>query len=246
MDRAHLPRRGDRPPHPQAGGGGPHHHDADARPRQGARGREGRAPHVVPHRVAARAVHGRGRAAVRGPEPRRGATRWRPSSPSRAPSPPTTASTPPRPRWSRPPTSSSTTRRSQRSSSTGSCAAASTRSRATSTRRASSSTPTCCGRSRSPDGRRASTRAPVAASPARTGRSTPRGAGPCARTAGRRAPRRPRPRRSCLLSSLVEGDWAVADASDDRHRREAAGLVAAYAQFHLERKVRSLGMVDRT
>ena len=27
--------------------------------------------------------------------------------------------------------------------------------------------------------------------------------------------------------------------------REAAGLVAAYAQFHLERKVRSLGHVDR-
>jgi DNA repair protein RecO (recombination protein O) len=44
----------------------------------------------------------------------------------------------------------------------------------------------------------------------------------------------------------VVGDWDVADASDARHRREAAGLVAAYAQFHLERKVRSLGMVDRT
>jgi DNA repair protein RecO (recombination protein O) len=56
----------------------------------------------------------------------------------------------------------------------------------------------------------------------------------------------PAPETFLLLTSLVEGDWEVADASDARHRREAAGLVAAYAQFHLERKVRSLGMVDRT
>jgi len=56
----------------------------------------------------------------------------------------------------------------------------------------------------------------------------------------------PAPETFLLLSSLVEGDWSVADAADARHRREAAGLVAAYAQFHLERKVRSLGMVDRT
>lgn len=56
----------------------------------------------------------------------------------------------------------------------------------------------------------------------------------------------PAPETFALLASLVEGDWEVPDASDDRHRREAAGLVAAYAQFHLERKVRSLGMVDRT
>ncbi len=56
----------------------------------------------------------------------------------------------------------------------------------------------------------------------------------------------PAPETFLLLSALVEGDWGAADASDERHRREAAGLVAAYAQFHLERKVRSLGMVDRT
>ncbi|MDN4472511.1 DNA repair protein RecO [Demequina zhanjiangensis] len=48
-----------------------------------------------------------------------------------------------------------------------------------------------------------------------------------------------------LLSSLLSGDWAVADASEQRARRESAGLIAAYAQFHLERKVRSLGLVDR-
>ena len=48
-----------------------------------------------------------------------------------------------------------------------------------------------------------------------------------------------------LLSALLEGDWAVVDGADARDRREAAGLVAAYTQFHLERKVRSLPHVDR-
>lgn len=49
-----------------------------------------------------------------------------------------------------------------------------------------------------------------------------------------------------LLAALLEGDWAVADASSGRHRREAAGLTAAYSQFHLERKIRSLPLVDRS
>ncbi|WP_296666275.1 DNA repair protein RecO [Demequina sp.] len=48
-----------------------------------------------------------------------------------------------------------------------------------------------------------------------------------------------------LLAALLEGDWGVADASLPRHRREAAGLTAAYSQFHLERKIRSLPLVDR-
>ena len=56
----------------------------------------------------------------------------------------------------------------------------------------------------------------------------------------------PAPETFVLLTALQEADWAVADASDARHRREAAGLVAAYTQFHLERRLRSLGMVDRT
>lgn len=49
-----------------------------------------------------------------------------------------------------------------------------------------------------------------------------------------------------LLQGLLSGDWARADASDQRARREAAGLIAAYTQFHIERKVRSLGHVDRS
>ena len=45
---------------------------------------------------------------------------------------------------------------------------------------------------------------------------------------------------------LLKGDWAVADASPDGARIEARGIVAAYAQFHLERSIRSLGHIDRT
>jgi DNA repair protein RecO (recombination protein O) len=48
-----------------------------------------------------------------------------------------------------------------------------------------------------------------------------------------------------LLAALLSGDWALADASDPRHRREASGLVAAYLQWHLERGVRSLRLVER-
>ncbi|HEX6443761.1 MAG TPA: DNA repair protein RecO [Streptosporangiales bacterium] len=48
-----------------------------------------------------------------------------------------------------------------------------------------------------------------------------------------------------LLGALLAGDWAVADASEPLHRREATGLVAAYLQWHVE-NVRSLRMVDRT
>jgi len=49
-----------------------------------------------------------------------------------------------------------------------------------------------------------------------------------------------------LLAALLSGDWALADGSDVRHRREGSGLVAAYLQWHLERGLRSLPMVERT
>jgi len=48
-----------------------------------------------------------------------------------------------------------------------------------------------------------------------------------------------------LLSALLTGDWVSADASDDRARSHASGVVAAYTQFHLERSLRSLEHVDR-
>lgn len=49
-----------------------------------------------------------------------------------------------------------------------------------------------------------------------------------------------------LLGALLSGDWVVADASDERDRREASGLVAAFLQWHLERGLRSLPLVDRS
>lgn len=56
----------------------------------------------------------------------------------------------------------------------------------------------------------------------------------------------PAPETFALLGALLEGEWPQADDSGPRHRREAAGLIAAYAQFHIERKVRSLGHVERS
>lgn len=55
----------------------------------------------------------------------------------------------------------------------------------------------------------------------------------------------PAPETFALLSALLAGDWVEADASAERHRGEAAGLVAAFSQFHLERHLRSLPHVER-
>ena len=55
----------------------------------------------------------------------------------------------------------------------------------------------------------------------------------------------PAPETFALLSSLLAGDWATADASVARHRKEASGIVAAYGQYYLERTLRSLKMVER-
>ena len=48
-----------------------------------------------------------------------------------------------------------------------------------------------------------------------------------------------------LLGALLSGDWPVADASESRDQRDASGLVAAFLQWHLERGLRSLPLVDR-
>jgi DNA repair protein RecO (recombination protein O) len=55
----------------------------------------------------------------------------------------------------------------------------------------------------------------------------------------------PAPETFVLLGALLAGDWAVADTSEPRSRREASGLVAAYAQWHLERTLRSMRLVER-
>jgi DNA repair protein RecO (recombination protein O) len=55
----------------------------------------------------------------------------------------------------------------------------------------------------------------------------------------------PAPATLALMAALAEGDWPTADASDAAVRREASGFVAAHLQWHLERGLRSLPLVDR-
>jgi DNA repair protein RecO (recombination protein O) len=55
----------------------------------------------------------------------------------------------------------------------------------------------------------------------------------------------PSPATFLLLAALLTGDWEAAEASGDRERRESSGLVAAYVQWHLERRVRSMRLVER-
>jgi DNA repair protein RecO (recombination protein O) len=65
---------------------------------------------------------------------------------------------------------------------------------------------------------------------------------PACRPAGSVAPA---PETLVLLAALLAGDWSVAADAGARHRREASGIVAAYLQWHLERSVRALRMVER-
>jgi DNA repair protein RecO (recombination protein O) len=51
---------------------------------------------------------------------------------------------------------------------------------------------------------------------------------------------RPAPATLVLLGALLGGDWAVVEQAEQRHRREARGLVTAYLNWHLERGLRSL------
>lgn len=56
----------------------------------------------------------------------------------------------------------------------------------------------------------------------------------------------PRPETLELLGALQSGDWRRAMGSEPRARREASGLVAAYLQWHLERGLKSLALVERS
>jgi DNA repair protein RecO (recombination protein O) len=47
------------------------------------------------------------------------------------------------------------------------------------------------------------------------------------------------------MQQLLSGDWVFASKSEERYRREASGLIAAYLQWHLERSLRSLPLVER-
>ena len=55
----------------------------------------------------------------------------------------------------------------------------------------------------------------------------------------------PAPETLELMTALLGGDCAEADASEGKYRREASGLIAAYLQWHLERGLRSLPLVER-
>jgi DNA repair protein RecO (recombination protein O) len=49
-----------------------------------------------------------------------------------------------------------------------------------------------------------------------------------------------------VLSALLTGDWQLVDTAEPRHLRESTGIVAAYTQWHLERGLRSLRLVERS
>jgi DNA repair protein RecO (recombination protein O) len=55
----------------------------------------------------------------------------------------------------------------------------------------------------------------------------------------------PAPETLELMQQLLSGDWPAASQSEMRYRREASGLIAAYLQWHLERGLRSLPLVER-
>ncbi len=48
-----------------------------------------------------------------------------------------------------------------------------------------------------------------------------------------------------LMAALYDGDWEGAGISPQSHRNQASGLVAAHLQWHLERQLRTLPLVER-
>ena len=48
-----------------------------------------------------------------------------------------------------------------------------------------------------------------------------------------------------LLGALLSGNWPVADVATEQQRGAASGLISAYLTWHLERKLRSLALVER-
>ncbi len=55
---------------------------------------------------------------------------------------------------------------------------------------------------------------------------------------------RVRPETGSLLRALIAGEWDAVDTASDDATASASGLVAAYAQWHLERGIRSLSHVE--
>jgi DNA repair protein RecO (recombination protein O) len=49
-----------------------------------------------------------------------------------------------------------------------------------------------------------------------------------------------------LMSALHDGDWDFAEKTPQSHRNYVSGLVAAHLQWHLERQLKTLPLVERT
>jgi DNA repair protein RecO (recombination protein O) len=48
-----------------------------------------------------------------------------------------------------------------------------------------------------------------------------------------------------LMSALHDGDWESAEQAPPSHRSYASGLVAAHLQWHTERQLKTLPLVER-
>lgn len=55
----------------------------------------------------------------------------------------------------------------------------------------------------------------------------------------------PQPETVHLLGALLSGEWAAVNSAPEFARNEASGLIAAYVQWHIERTIRSLKVLNR-
>nr|WP_206038419.1 DNA repair protein RecO [Rhodococcus sp. HNM0569] len=49
-----------------------------------------------------------------------------------------------------------------------------------------------------------------------------------------------------LMACYLRGDWAVVDSYESAQRTQASGLIAAHLQWHLERQLRTLPLIERS
>lgn len=56
----------------------------------------------------------------------------------------------------------------------------------------------------------------------------------------------PAPETMTLMGELLSGDWARADTAEGFARNEAHALVSSYAQWHVERRIHSLRVLERS
>jgi len=49
-----------------------------------------------------------------------------------------------------------------------------------------------------------------------------------------------------LMGALLSGDWESADSAPTWARSEMMGLVSSYTQWHIERRLKSLQLLERS